>query len=51
MEVDLYILVDSSAILTKVEVFLIQTEAIAEKNRRPSPSKVEIFKRKIVVPV
>ncbi|MGF1494119.1 MAG: hypothetical protein ACFBSC_17035 [Microcoleaceae cyanobacterium] len=49
MEIDLFILVDQSTELTKVDVFLKQTEALAEKNRRPSPEKIEIFKKRISI--
>ena len=49
MNLEIYILVDTSTALTKVDVFRSEVEAILEKNKRENPLKVEIFKKVISV--
>ncbi|MEB3277735.1 MAG: hypothetical protein VKK42_02285 [Lyngbya sp.] len=51
MDVEIYVLVDTSTALTKVDVFLSEPDAILEKNKRENPNKVEIFKKTINVPI
>ena len=51
MDVEIYVLVDTSTALTKVDVFLSEPDAVSEKNKRENPDKIEIFKKKITVPL
>ncbi|WP_413161908.1 hypothetical protein ACL6C3_24355 [Capilliphycus salinus ALCB114379] len=51
MDVEIYVLVDTSTALTKVDVFLSEPDAILEKNKRENPTKVEIFKKTINAPI
>ncbi|MEL7037008.1 MAG: hypothetical protein AAFO04_15495 [Cyanobacteria bacterium J06592_8] len=50
MDLEIYVLVDTSTALMKVDVFLWEPDAISEKNKREDPSKVNVFKKKITVP-
>lgn len=50
MQVEIYILIDSSKSSTRVDVFLSEPDAILAKNRRDDPSKVEILKKTIDIP-
>ncbi|MCG5061176.1 MAG: hypothetical protein KA714_25215 [Limnoraphis sp. WC205] len=49
MDVEIYVLVDTSTALTKVDVFLSETDAVLEKNKRENPTKIELFKKIIKV--
>ena len=49
MDVEIYVLVDTSTALTKVDIFQSETDAVSEKNKRENPDKVEVFKKKITV--
>ncbi len=51
MDVEIYILVDTSTALTKVDIFLSEIDAITEKNKRDNPTQIEVFKKLIKVPV